>query len=199
MCPRDPGELLALAVTSRAGRATPSQGAWASSWAAAEEAAQGAIEAVLAGNDELTEPFVARHVFQREGVATIVVASSMPVRDLEWFAKPVHRPPAVFSNRGANGIDGVASTTLGVAAARAGTTVGILGDLAFLHDLTAFVRPDVPEEWPKCVFVVVDNRGEGSSPSSRRPLSSKRSASNGCSAHRNARRWRAWHALSGRG
>ena len=97
------------------------------------------------------------------GVSTIVVASSMPVRDLEWFGKAVSHPVRVLSNRGANGIDGVASTTFGVAAgtAEGAVTVGILGDLAFLHDLTAFVRPESDEPLARCVFVVVDNHGGG--------------------------------------
>ena len=48
--------------------------------------------------------------------AHLVVASSMPVRDLEWYAVP-RADVTVHSNRGANGIDGTMSTAIGVALA----------------------------------------------------------------------------------
>ena len=137
---------------------------WPAGWAKAEALAQKAIDRALAHHDEATEPGVARALFAwAPPGSTIVASSSMPVRDLEWFAAPRPDPPRVLANRGANGIDGVVSTTLGVAAASAGTggpVVGLLGDLAFLHDSASLVRgrrePTVP-----AVFVVLDNGGGG--------------------------------------
>jgi 2-succinyl-5-enolpyruvyl-6-hydroxy-3-cyclohexene-1-carboxylate synthase len=62
----------------------------------------------------------------------------------------------VLANRGVNGIDGVVSTALGVAAS--GTrTVALLGDLTFLHDVSGLVN--LPET--NCTFVVLDNGGGG--------------------------------------
>ena len=66
--------------------------------------------------------------------ATLVVASSMPVRDLETFAAARDDAPRVLSNRGANGIDGTVATAYGVAARRAGPVVLLIGDVALAHD-----------------------------------------------------------------
>jgi 2-succinyl-5-enolpyruvyl-6-hydroxy-3-cyclohexene-1-carboxylate synthase len=111
-------------------------------------------------SSELSEPAVARALYRYAGAtdAAIVVSASMPIRDLEWYAPALRVPPHVLANRGANGIDGVVSTALGVAAARTpGRTLAFLGDLAFLHDVSGLVNlPEVP-----CTFVVVDNGGGG--------------------------------------
>ena len=44
--------------------------------------------------------------------ATLFVASSMPVRDIETFWPVRPDPPRVLCNRGANGIDGTVSARL---------------------------------------------------------------------------------------
>ncbi len=125
-----------------------------------EDAAQSAIEETLA--TELSEPLVARQIYAHAASsgATVVVSASMPIRDLEWYAAPQPSPPRVLANRGANGIDGVVSTALGVAAGASDsrTTIALLGDLAFLHDVSGLVNLD-PEA--RCTFVVVDNGGGG--------------------------------------
>ena len=129
---------------------------WAASWAAADRSADRAIVEVLAGFDELTEPGVARTIADAlPADADLVVASSMPIRDLEWFGGP---RATAHSNRGANGIDGVLGTALGRALGGR-TSYVFLGDLAFVHDsnaLTALARRDADLR-----IVVVDNDGGG--------------------------------------
>ncbi len=129
---------------------------WRESWTSADRLADQVILDVLRRFDELTEPGVARSVADTIPVdADLVVASSMPVRDLEWFGGSRARAHA---NRGANGIDGVLGTALG-RALTGRTTFVLLGDLAFVHDsnaLTALERRDVDLR-----IVVVDNDGGG--------------------------------------
>jgi 2-succinyl-5-enolpyruvyl-6-hydroxy-3-cyclohexene-1-carboxylate synthase len=136
----------------------PADPGWLAEWRSMEERAQQALEALL--SSELSEPAVARvvHRYAAATDATLVVSASMPIRDLEWYAPTVPVPPRVLANRGANGIDGVVSTALGVAAGDATRrTLALLGDLAFLHDVSGLVNvPEVP-----CTFVVVDNGGGG--------------------------------------
>ena len=69
----------------------------------------------------------------------LFVANSLPVRFLDACSGVAEKDIALFGNRGASGIDGNLSTLAGLAAAWPGTgkVVGVLGDLAFFHDLNA--------------------------------------------------------------
>jgi len=141
---------------------------WLEAWTAADATAQAAIDAVLGGLSQLTEPGIARHVVAGlPADSTLVVSSSMPIRDVDAWAAPRDGAPVVYANRGANGIDGVVSTVLGAASqgASAGSrgpvrTFGLLGDLAFFHDLSALVR-GTHEDVIDATIVVVDNSGGG--------------------------------------
>ena len=168
--PADPDHVMQALMLRVPEAGAPGRSAWAApltwsdGWAEAEAAAQHAIESALGRHLEVSEPGLARALYAwSPPSSTVVTSSSMPVRDLEWFAAPRSDPPRVLANRGANGIDGVTSTTLGVTAASAGTggpVVGLLGDLAFLHDSTALVRGRREPALP-AVLVVIDNGGGG--------------------------------------
>jgi len=159
----DPGAWLAAALE----HADAAGDGWLAQWQAAEVAAQGAIEEVLTDYADrrggvLSEPDLFRRLLPMlPSDAQVVVASSMPVRELEWFAPAMADPPRVLANRGVNGIDGISSTAQGVAAAGQSPVVGVLGDLAFLHDVSSLVRPSGPRPATSCTLVVVDNGGGG--------------------------------------
>ena len=116
----------------------PTPDAWLASWREADTAAAGAVARTL--GEELSEPNVARPLGEAlPADATLFVAASMPVRDVEWFWPAREGSPRVLSNRGANGIDGTLSSALGVAAAAAGPVVALIGDVAFAHDLSGLL------------------------------------------------------------
>ncbi len=139
-----------------AARVSAADAAWLDGWLDAERHAQAAITDTL-GTD-LSEPAVARELTGgalADGTQ-LVVASSMPVRDVEWYGGPA-TGVTVHSNRGANGIDGVVATAIGVAVGSGAPTVCLLGDIALCHDasaLTGLAARDVD-----LTIVVVDNDG----------------------------------------
>ena len=105
---------------------------WLASWMAAETAAQSAISAHT--DAHFVEPTLARRVADTcVAGSNLVVSSSMPIRDVEWFGT-VTPGVTVHSNRGANGIDGVVSTAVGIALATERPTVLYIGDVAMVHD-----------------------------------------------------------------
>lgn len=151
----DPGGWAAGLAAALEGASPVDGGRWLAPWAEAEASAQAAFDRVLADGG-LSDPLVARAVSAAlPAGATLVVSSSMPVRDVEWYAAP--RPDLrVLANRGANGIDGVTSTAVGVAAT-GGRTAVLIGDLAFLHDANGLLG--LAGRSLDLTIVVVDNRG----------------------------------------
>lgn len=105
---------------------------WLEKWSRIESRTQKRIDEWTAEN--MSEPTVARVVTKNQKSGShLVVSSSMPIRDVEWYGDCT---PDVFvhSNRGANGIDGVVSTAVGVALATNKQTTVLIGDVACIHD-----------------------------------------------------------------
>jgi 2-succinyl-5-enolpyruvyl-6-hydroxy-3-cyclohexene-1-carboxylate synthase len=132
---------------------------WLASWRSGDERAAEALLGVL-GAEGLSEPTVAAEL----GVllpqeATLFVASSMPVRDIESFWPVRADPPRVLCNRGANGIDGTVSSAFGAAAAGPGPTVLLIGDVALAHDIGGLLAARRLEL--DLTIVLIDNGGGG--------------------------------------
>ena len=131
--------------------------AWVDDWLDADRVARAALDAC---SRCLTTPVGTRHARAvSAGVPAgghLVVASSMPVRDLEWFGTP-RMDITVHANRGANGIDGVIATAIGVAIGSGAPTAVLLGDVAFCHDLSSLTA--LRSRGLDLTIVVTDNDG----------------------------------------
>jgi 2-succinyl-5-enolpyruvyl-6-hydroxy-3-cyclohexene-1-carboxylate synthase len=131
---------------------------WLAAWRAADDVATTAIADTV--SDELSEPLVAARLGEwLPEEATVFVASSMPIRDVELYFPAKSTAPRVVSNRGANGIDGTVSSAFGVAAAQNTPVVLLIGDVALAHDiggLLAARRLGLP-----LTIVLLNNDGGG--------------------------------------
>jgi 2-succinyl-5-enolpyruvyl-6-hydroxy-3-cyclohexene-1-carboxylate synthase len=147
-----PGSLAQLAINwPRA------SSAWILAWQKAETAAQSALVR-MKENPVFEGGFTRALAETLTATQVLCVASSMPVRDLEYFAPVRTDGPRVFANRGANGIDGTLSTALGIAHAGQ-PTVLLTGDLAFLHDTNGLLI--AAKLRGSLTVVVINNDGGG--------------------------------------
>jgi len=129
---------------------------WREAWFTAETAARSAL---AENRSEPHEGYIAAQLVDAMPTgSSLVVSSSMPVRDLDAFGGARSEPLAVYGNRGASGIDGVVSTAFGVSAATVGPTLCLIGDVAFLHDRNGLLwsGDGIP-----VIFVLADNDGCG--------------------------------------
>jgi 2-succinyl-5-enolpyruvyl-6-hydroxy-3-cyclohexene-1-carboxylate synthase len=136
---------------------------WAADWLAADRAAANALADWLARSTVSTEsfeprPFAILTELMPDG-GILWAGSSMPVRDMDAYLPSGQRAIRCYSNRGANGIDGVVSSALGAAASETGPVVLVVGDLSFLHDLNALVVARLHHL--SATIVLVNNDGGG--------------------------------------
>jgi 2-succinyl-5-enolpyruvyl-6-hydroxy-3-cyclohexene-1-carboxylate synthase len=133
-------------------------GDWADRLAAVEERYWEAVEGAL-GDAEFEGAVLAAVAAEAPDPATLFVSNSMPVRDLDRFARPRAADLTVLGNRGASGIDGVTSTALGAGAATDEPLVLVTGDLAFYHDMNGLLA--VERCGVDATVVLVNNDGGG--------------------------------------
>ncbi|MDX1396303.1 MAG: thiamine pyrophosphate-dependent enzyme, partial [Gemmatimonadota bacterium] len=143
-----------------AGGASAARAAWRGRWRTASEAAGEALTPLLTGEDAAFEGGAAAAVVDAvpDG-GVLFIGNSMPIRDVDAFAAPRDREIRALGLRGASGIDGNVSATLGAAAASGAPTVALIGDLTLLHDVGALITAAAPRA--PVQIVVVQNRGGG--------------------------------------
>ena len=129
---------------------------WTAGWLNASQEVGRHLDGDLSG--EPNEPLVARVLSQNAPPDHgLVVASSMPVRDMDTYATNNGAPVPVAANRGASGIDGTVATAAGFARGLGRPVTLLIGDLALLHDMNSLAMlRDV-----HVVVVVLNNDGGG--------------------------------------
>ena len=125
---------------------------WIATWSKLAERSAKVIAELDIWSEELFAREFARHI---PSGAALFIASSRPIRDIEGFAIP-RSGVSVYANRGLAGIDGNISTALGIASG-ANHTYAVIGDLAFLHDVSALSHSSEA----KLRLFVIDNNGGG--------------------------------------
>ena len=149
-------DFCAALVRAASERLPEPDGSWCGGWGSASEKAGSVLDLKL--RDKISEPLVARLVSREipEGHG-LVVASSMPIRDLDAFATADGPSVPVAANRGASGIDGTVATAAGFARGFGGPVTLLIGDLALLHDMNSLAMlRDLP-----VTVVVLNNDGGG--------------------------------------
>jgi 2-succinyl-5-enolpyruvyl-6-hydroxy-3-cyclohexene-1-carboxylate synthase len=125
---------------------------WISKWNKIAERAHKLIDSLDGWNEAVIAKTIASEIAND---TALFISSSRPIRDFEAFASP-RNGVTTYANRGLAGIDGNISTALGIAFNHK-STIAVLGDLSFLHDLTGLIN----QEEINCRFIVINNDGGG--------------------------------------
>jgi 2-succinyl-5-enolpyruvyl-6-hydroxy-3-cyclohexene-1-carboxylate synthase len=128
-------------------------------WCYAEKKVQQSVEQTMNQIDLLFEGKAAWILskFLPKGTP-LFVSNSTPIRDLESFWQVNNSKITPYFNRGANGIDGIVSTALGIAY-RNQSSILLTGDLALLHDVNGFLMRN--KFIGHLTIVLINNNGGG--------------------------------------
>jgi len=129
---------------------------WLSKWRKTSKEFNSFLLDQIQPNTPLTDGFIfkeAGDLIPKKGFT--MLSNSFPVRDLALFTDFSDRE--IYVNRGAAGIDGIISTAMGISSILDKQGVLFIGDLAFLHDINAFLS--VREITNPLVIVILNNGG----------------------------------------
>lgn len=132
----------------------PAHAGWVEAFAAAER--QINALALMGHGDVLWEAPIIQTILNAAAEGSAVFSgNSMSVRDFDTFSGTMDKQVRLMANRGTNGIDGSIATLIGVAAAQQKTTLGMIGDMAFAHDMGSLQLAGSVD----VVLVVLNNGG----------------------------------------
>src|SRR3954451_20679647 len=145
----------ALAQRLEEGGVPPAQD-WLADWREADDLVPPALEATP---DPFEPKALAAAVDSAADGATVWVASSMPIRDVETFLPRSEKRLLVMANRGANGIDGTVASPAGAAVALRQRMMLLTGELALLHDIGGLLA--AARMGAELTVVCINNGGGG--------------------------------------
>jgi len=134
----------------------PSDKHWLQEWRALEQRVEQQLQQQLLP----LEAQVVRHALHAlPDQSLLFIANSMSVRFMDAYSGVSNKGLLVHGNRGASGIDGNLSTLDGLACAYRGPgkVLGIVGDLAFFHDLNALALARDQD----MIVLLLNNQGGG--------------------------------------
>ncbi|GCE03920.1 2-succinyl-5-enolpyruvyl-6-hydroxy-3-cyclohexene-1-carboxylic-acid synthase [Dictyobacter aurantiacus] len=135
---------------------------WLSSWLRTDRVTRQTLRAAI---QDFQAPFEGRVFTELADLlpedSTLFAGNSMPIRDMDTFYWGGPQSVATLGNRGANGIDGVISSALGVSAGKQSSTptVLVIGDLSFFHDLNGLLAARLHQL--DLVIILINNDGGG--------------------------------------
>ncbi len=130
---------------------------WSAVFRAAEATANPKLDEEWAADRPYEGLIVPELIATLPDEAILFSGNSLPIRQIDSWSGSGNRPLHILCNRGASGIDGNVATLLGLASVAAGPVVGLLGDLALLHDLSSLAAArDL-----QAVIIVLNNGGGG--------------------------------------
>jgi 2-succinyl-5-enolpyruvyl-6-hydroxy-3-cyclohexene-1-carboxylate synthase len=139
----------------------PAQASYLQRWQVTRDAVQASIDDALKALPGWTESRLCRSLADWiEVPCDLFVANSMIIRDMEQYYPGSPLVRRVFSNRGANGIDGIISTAIGTAS-RERPMLCLIGDLSFLHEAGGLNQSRNLRHGERMLLVVLDNAGGG--------------------------------------
>ncbi|AVQ32679.1 2-succinyl-5-enolpyruvyl-6-hydroxy-3-cyclohexene-1-carboxylic-acid synthase [Staphylococcus muscae] len=127
---------------------------WLNDWQTLEQQARAEVTA-LQNNATGEAAYVSRLLEKFGKDDCLFVSNSMPIRDVDnlYFDNEAR----IYANRGANGIDGIVSTALGMAVHRSVTL--LIGDLALYHDMNGLLMSKLNDI--QMNIILLNNNGGG--------------------------------------
>ncbi|MFZ4773163.1 MAG: 2-succinyl-5-enolpyruvyl-6-hydroxy-3-cyclohexene-1-carboxylic-acid synthase [Chlamydiia bacterium] len=121
------------------------------------EICQNSIDKALFEEPQISEIAFIRLLSKSESHFNLFIGNSMPIRHVDRVFYPEEFRGLLFANRGHSGIEGNIATAIGISLKKERTTVAIIGDMTFWHDLNSlfFLKKNpLP-----LVFIVFNNGG----------------------------------------